>query len=180
MSDMPTEVDAFYDGLSSVLDVAGLEEPGDRFKVGELLGEGTYGEVYEAIDTKTDKSVAIKMIENVADNIDEIEEEYSALSTHWIHPNIPCLEGVFLKRSLLREHDQFWLVQELCKGGSVTDLVSFLHKKSLPGLTELEIAYVLSEVAKTLKYLHSNHTLHRDVKGSNIVSVMHIVILMFI
>ncbi len=109
------------------------------------------------------------MIENVAENIEEIEEEYSTLSTHWIHPNIPVLEGIFLKRSLLREDDQIWLSMELCRGGSVTDLVSFLHLKSLPVLTELEIAYVLSEVARTLNYLHSNKTLHRDVKGNNIV-----------
>ena len=49
------EIAAYYDGLSSVLDVARLDEPGDRFEVGRLLGEGTYGEVYQAKDTKTGK-----------------------------------------------------------------------------------------------------------------------------
>ncbi len=62
---------------------------------------------------------------------------------------------------------------ELCKGGSVTDLVKFFHSKNLMSpLNEEEIAYILSEVVHAISYLHSNKTLHRDVKGSNIVSII--------
>ena len=46
--------------------------------------------------------VAIKIVDKVADNIEEIEEEYLALSTHWIHPNIPHIQGTFLKKGLSR------------------------------------------------------------------------------
>ncbi len=36
---------------------------------------------------------------------------------------------------------------------------------------EEELAYLLKEVCQTLVYLHGQGTLHRDVKGSNIVSI---------
>ena len=59
---------------------------------------------------------------------------------------------------------------ELCDGGTVTDLVAFLHQNGLSTLREDEIAYILQEVNHALVYLHEHNTLHRDVKGSNIVS----------
>ena len=72
--------------------------------------------------------------------------------------------------SIFSDLDQIWLVMELCKGGSVTSLVQHLFQSRLPQLREEEIAYILNEVAHALVYLHGNNTLHRDVKGSNIVS----------
>ena len=59
---------------------------------------------------------------------------------------------------------------ELCSGGSVTQLLNFHMQHHLPLLKEEEIAYILSEVTHALVYLNSHNTLHRDIKGSNIVS----------
>ena len=42
-----------YEGLSTLLDFGSMPGPGDRFKIGDLIGEGTYGEVYKAIDTQS-------------------------------------------------------------------------------------------------------------------------------
>jgi myosin-3 len=73
------------------------DEPESRFNVECRIGEGTFGEVHKAFDKKSDKHVAIKIFDNIADNVEEIEEEVSVLSTHWIHPNIPHLIGIFLR-----------------------------------------------------------------------------------
>jgi myosin-3 len=58
---------------------------------------------------------------------------------------------------------------ELCLGGSVTSLAHFLNITLMSSFKEEEMAYILSEVANTVQYLHNNKTFHRDVKGSNIV-----------
>ncbi|KAJ9598119.1 hypothetical protein L9F63_026776, partial [Diploptera punctata] len=44
-----------YHGLSQHVNFEELPAPGDRFVLQELIGEGTYGEVYSARDTITGK-----------------------------------------------------------------------------------------------------------------------------
>ncbi|XP_076293572.1 myosin-IIIb isoform X2 [Lasioglossum baleicum] len=158
-----------YHGLSQHVNFDVIPDPGDRFALEELIGEGTYGEVYSAQCNETGNKVAIKILENVADNIEEIEEEYLVLRDLSLHPNIPVFHGLFLKRAKpAQEEDQLWFVMELCTGGSVTDLVQGLKKRG-KRLTDDQIAYILRETVEALIYLHTNHCMHRDVKGHNIL-----------
>ncbi|XP_032682960.1 myosin-IIIb-like isoform X2 [Odontomachus brunneus] len=158
-----------YHGLSQHVNFDMIPDPGGRFQLEELIGEGTYGEVYAAYDKETNTKVAIKILENVADNIEEIEEEYLVLRDLSMHPNIPLFYGLFLKRAKPgQEEDQLWFVMELCTGGSVTDLVQGL-KKRCSRLKDDQIAYILKETVEALIFLHSNHCMHRDVKGHNIL-----------
>lgn len=57
--------------------------------------------------------MAIKILENVAENIEEIEEEYLVLRDLSLHPNIPAFKGLYLKRGVLPEEDQLWFVMEV-------------------------------------------------------------------
>ncbi|XP_019889251.2 myosin-IIIb isoform X2 [Ooceraea biroi] len=158
-----------YHGLSQHVNFDTIPDPGERFRLEELIGEGTYGEVYAAYDKETGSKVAIKILENVADNIEEIEEEYLVLRDLSLHPNIPLFHGLFLKHAKPgQEEDQLWFVMELCTGGSVTDLVQGLKKRG-SRLTDDQIAYILKETVEALIFLHSNHCMHRDVKGHNIL-----------
>lgn len=61
----------------------------------------------------TDRSVAIKIIENIADNMEEIEQEYLVLKDLCLHPNIPTFYGLYLKSAPRREDDQLWFVMEV-------------------------------------------------------------------
>ncbi|XP_072749225.1 myosin-IIIb isoform X1 [Anoplolepis gracilipes] len=158
-----------YHGLSQHVNFDVIPDPGERFRLEELIGEGTYGEVYAAYDKETGNKVAVKILENVADNIEEIEEEYLVLRDLSLHPNIPLFHGLFLKRAKPgQEEDQLWFVMELCTGGSVTDLVQGVKKRG-SRLTDDQIAYILKETVEALIFLHSNHCMHRDVKGHNIL-----------
>ncbi|PNF20373.1 hypothetical protein B7P43_G12424, partial [Cryptotermes secundus] len=157
-----------YHGLSQHVNFEELPAPGDRFILQDLIGEGTYGEVYSARDTVTGHRVAVKILENVADNIEEIEEEFLVLRDLNMHPNIPTFHGLYLRRGQTQEEDQLWFTMELCTGGSVTDLVQGLKHRN-ERLTEDQIAYIIRETVEALIYLHSNHCMHRDVKGHNIL-----------
>lgn len=53
--------DVAYRGLSQHVELDRAADPRDRFTLQELIGEGTYGEVYCARDKKTGRRVAIKV-----------------------------------------------------------------------------------------------------------------------
>ena len=53
-------------------------------------------------------------MESIADNIEEIEEEFLILRDLCLHPNIPSFHGLFLKKhATKREEDQLWFVMEV-------------------------------------------------------------------
>jgi serine/threonine protein kinase len=57
--------------------------------------------------------VAVKILENVADNIEEIEEEFLVLRDLSLHPNIPTFHGLYLRRGQTQEEDQLWFTMEV-------------------------------------------------------------------
>lgn len=62
----------------------------------------------------TGQQVAVKIMESIADNIEEIEEEFLILRDLCLHPNIPSFHGLFLKKhATKREEDQLWFVMEV-------------------------------------------------------------------
>lgn len=157
-----------YIGLSQHIDISRLAAPDERFHLLEMIGEGTYGEVYCALDKSANRRVAVKILESIPDNVEEIEEEFLVLRDLSNHKNIPSFVGIFLKRGSILEEDQLWFVMELCTGGSVTDLVQGLRCRG-GRLSDQQIAYIIRETVQALIYLHENHCMHRDVKGHNIL-----------
>ncbi|KAK8720309.1 hypothetical protein OTU49_013424, partial [Cherax quadricarinatus] len=157
-----------YLGMSQHIDFDNLPDPNIRFELLELIGEGTYGEVYGAMDHHTGNQVAIKVMENIGENLEEIEEEYLILRDLSLHPNLPAFHGIFFKKAGKQEEDQVWIVMELCERGSVTDLVQALIRRG-QRLTEPQLAYILKETIDALSYLHENRCMHRDIKGHNIL-----------
>jgi serine/threonine protein kinase len=47
-----------YNGLSQHVKFEDIPAPGDRFVLQDMIGEGTYGEVYRARDTVTGKRMS--------------------------------------------------------------------------------------------------------------------------
>ncbi|XP_045527371.1 myosin-IIIb-like isoform X3 [Pieris brassicae] len=160
--------DMAYRGLSQYVELDRAADPSDQYTLQDLIGEGTYGEVYSARDKKSGKRVAVKILENIAENIEEIEEEFLVFRDLSSHPNIPEFFGLFLKRGISSEDDQIWFVMELCTGGSVTDLSAGMRARA-SSLTEPQLAYVLRGTVRALTHLHAHRCMHRDVKGHNIL-----------
>ena len=48
-----TRVEDYYVGISRHINFAGLPDPVGKFELIEIIGEGTYGEVYSAKDLAT-------------------------------------------------------------------------------------------------------------------------------
>ncbi|XP_019456460.1 PREDICTED: germinal center kinase 1-like isoform X1 [Lupinus angustifolius] len=141
-------------------DLAGLAEAaGSRFSSLELIGQGSFGDVYKAFDKELNKEVAIKVIdlEESEDEIDDIQKEISVLS-QCRSPYITEYYGSYLNQTKL------WIIMEYMAGGSVADLL-----QSGPPLDEMSIACILRDLLHAIDYLHSEGKIHRDIKAANIL-----------
>ncbi|KAK9401306.1 TRAF2 and NCK interacting kinase [Crotalus adamanteus] len=147
-------------------DIEWLPDPAGIFELVELVGNGTYGQVYKGRHVKTGQLAAIKVMDVTGDEEEEIKQEINMLKKYSHHRNIATYYGAFIKKNPPGMDDQLWLVMEFCGAGSVTDLI-----KNTKGNTLKEewIAYICREILRGLSHLHQHKVIHRDIKGQNVL-----------
>ncbi|CAB1328537.1 unnamed protein product, partial [Coregonus sp. 'balchen'] len=114
-------------------------DPEELFTKLERIGKGSFGEVFKGIDNRTQKVVAIKIIdlEEAEDEIEDIQQEITVLSQ--------------------------------CDSPFVTKYYGSYLKLEPGALDETQIATILREILKGLEYLHSEKKIHRDIKAANVL-----------
>ncbi|XP_045900374.1 TRAF2 and NCK interacting kinase b isoform X10 [Micropterus dolomieu] len=148
------------------IDLSALRDPAGIFELVELVGNGTYGQVYKGRHVKTGQLAAIKVMDVTGDEEEEIKAEINMLKKYSHHRNIATYYGAFVKKNPPGVDDQLWLVMEFCGAGSVTDLIKNTKGNSLK---EEWIAYVCREILRGLTHLHQHKVIHRDIKGQNVL-----------
>ncbi|KAI0979099.1 hypothetical protein GJ496_008389 [Pomphorhynchus laevis] len=128
-----------------------LKDPTGIIELIEVIGNGTYGQVFKGRHIKTGRLTAVKVMEVNEEEKKEIELELNVLKQYSNHPNIASFYGAFIMKTVqtIREKDQLWLVMELCN--------------------EDWIAYICYGILSGLLYLHKNKIIHRDIKGQNVL-----------
>ncbi|XP_025115550.1 cyclin-dependent kinase 10-like [Pomacea canaliculata] len=126
------------------------------------VGEGTYGVVYRARDTKCNKIVALKKMrmdgEKYGIPISGLREINILLNLR--HQNVVELKEVVVGKSL----ESIFLVMEYCE----QDLASLLDNMPAP-FSESQVKCIMLQLFKGLHYLHDNFIIHRDLKVSNLL-----------
>ena len=100
------------------------------FKILQRIGGGAEGAVYLASNTTTQEEVAIKCIVcRTEEDISNTKKELEFLMT-LKHSNIVDHKTYYeeVKKGFLGNETRFYLVMELCKDGSLEDLI-IEHKK---------------------------------------------------
>ncbi|XP_057179163.1 TRAF2 and NCK interacting kinase b isoform X6 [Triplophysa rosa] len=152
-------------GLDEI-DLSALRDPAGIFELVELVGNGTYGQVYKGRHVKTGQLAAIKVMDVTGDEEEEIKAEINMLKKYSHHRNIATYYGAFVKKNPPGMDDQLWLVMEFCGAGSVTDLIKNTKGNSLK---EEWTAYICREILRGLTHLHQHKVIHRDIKGQNVL-----------
>ena len=131
--------------------------PSDKYIIGNKIGSGSYGTVYEATNIIFKSKVAMKMIikhENMNPSL--IKNEIDILKK-LSHPNIVRIYEFY------ESNNCFYLINEFCDQG---ELYNFVNRSTL---NEQQLAIIFYQVFSGLCYLHENNILHRDIKPENIL-----------
>jgi CHASE2 domain-containing sensor protein/tRNA A-37 threonylcarbamoyl transferase component Bud32 len=151
---------------TNVLNATPLEEIKKigRYEILQVMGKGSMGLVYKALDPNINRLLAIKTIrfsdEFDEDVIQEIKERFfreAEIAGQLSHPSIVTIHD------LGEDQDLTYMAMEFLEG---EDLENFVSKKSLLPLKK--VLGVLTKVAEALDFAHRAGVIHRDIKPANI------------
>lgn len=134
-----------------------------RYSPLKPLGRGAYGVVCSAIDTDSNKKVAIKKIPKAFDDLVDakrILREVKMLH-HFQHENIVGLHDVVDPAP--GPFEDIYIVLDFME----TDLHKIIYSKNK--LTDEHIQYFIYQTLRGLKFIHSANVIHRDLKPSNLL-----------
>ncbi|KAA8547223.1 hypothetical protein F0562_003913 [Nyssa sinensis] len=139
-----------------------------QWKKGKLIGRGTFGSVYVATNRQTGALCAMKEVEILPDDpksaecIKQLEQEIKVLS-QLKHPNIVQYYGSEIVG------DKFYIYLEYVHPGSIN---KYVHEHC-GAMTESVVRNFTRHILSGLVYLHSTKTIHRDIKGANLLVDAH-------
>ncbi|CAI0546588.1 unnamed protein product [Linum tenue] len=137
--------------------------PGSRWKKGKLLGRGTFGHVYVGFNSESGEMCAMKEVTLFSDDAKSRESakqlmQEIALLSRLRHPNIVQYYGSE------QVDDKLYIYLEYVSGGSIYKILQDYGQ-----LGELAIRSYTQQILSGLAFLHSKSTVHRDIKGANIL-----------
>ncbi|GMI98012.1 mitogen-activated protein kinase kinase kinase 5 [Hibiscus trionum] len=135
-----------------------------QWQKGKLIGRGTFGSVYVASNRETGALCAMKEVDIFPDDpksaecIKQLEQEIKVLS-QLKHQNIVQYYGSEIVE------DKFYIYLEYVHPGSINKYV----RDHCGAITESVVRNFTRHILSGLAYLHSTMTIHRDIKGANLL-----------
>jgi serine/threonine-protein kinase len=128
----------------------------EHYELRARLGEGGFGEVYEAWDTRLHRSVAIKTIRHgVAASTDLVREARLAASLR---------HAAFVKVHAVEDNGvRQFIVMELVRGRTLKQI---LQDEAVPLPTALDW---VGQMAQAMRDAHASGLVHGDIKPSNLM-----------
>lgn len=131
-----------------------------KFEIGEEIGKGSFGFVFECTDRVTKDKYAVKRLDtpNEERKFDADKEAKICTRLENAHPNIVQYYGSFNERRWC------YMVFELIKGD---DLFTAIGKRTR--YCERDAAYCMYQILDAVSYFHRKNIIHRDLKPTNVM-----------
>jgi len=139
----------------------------NKYELIEIIGNGTFGQVYEGRNRETNERVAVK----------KLKEKYNSLEECLAKTEVKVLEKlnheniVQLKEIIREKSGDVSYIFEYCD----CNLYEFIenHHINQKIIPEPIIRDIVMQITKGIKFLHSNLYFHRDLKPENILVILN-------
>ncbi len=140
---------------------------GDRYRLIRLIATGGMGQVWEALDTRLNRRVAVKVLKAEYTSDPEFIARFRAEAQTTAKLNNPAIANVFdygETPDYNGGEPLAYLVMELVDGEPLNSVIARLGRLSLTNTLDM-----LEQTGRALQAAHSQGLVHRDVKPGNIL-----------
>lgn len=132
----------------------------ENYSLISILGSGSYGTVYKAVDLTTNEVVAVKRLKQKYHSMKECLQLVEVKSLRKLngHPNIVKL------KELIYENNEAFFVFEYMD----TNLFDLIKNKQ-ERFSEAEVRKLMLQILLALEYMHRLEFFHRDLKPENLL-----------
>ena len=131
------------------------------FKIGPIIGQGTFSKVCQGIHIPTGEKVAIKILpkNQIKEKNDKIRIEKEIFLQKKLHH-----QNIIQQYSVLDTDSSIYIITEYCSGGELFDYIVSKRR-----LQEIEACRIFQQLINGLEYIHKQKICHRDLKPENLL-----------
>lgn len=149
--------------------IASLRTLGDRYEIGELIGQGGMAQVHRARDSRLDRQVAVKLLKPELSLDPEFRTRFrqeAQSAARMSHPTVVRVFDAGEEPAIGTDGEPAavpYIVMEYVDGRMVKDIIAE------GPLSEAEAVRITKGILTALEYSHRAGIVHRDIKPGNVM-----------